>query len=297
MGGKGSGRKKDPTSEARHQEWRDYKAQGHTNKEVAEHFGTSEEYAKQICRGVAPQGFGTWTARETVEKYAAETVRLKTPGLEYVGEYTNSDGKCKVRCKACGSVFYRSFVSIRQGTATCDACKQAEQNKRDRERAEAKAAKIIAQEQKREKRREEKRLEKERRDAEREAKRHPCVVCGTSTTNKYTCSKACSLRRNNQLKEIRRRAKLVEAMVDRDITLEKLYERDGGRCYICGGQCDWKAREFRGETIIAKNNYPSIDHIKPLAHGGTHSWDNVALAHRICNSLKRDDDPLGSIFS
>ena len=288
----------------RNSEMREFKAQGHTNKEVAERFGVSEETAKDVCAGIAPQvGKGSHeklkfeNRYDELEELAKETIRLKTPWLEYVGEYSGSDGKCKVRCRTCGSVFYRSFVSIRHGTASCDACKQAEQNNRDRERAEAKAAKIIAQEQKREKRREEKRLEKERRDTEREARRHPCVICGTPTTNKYTCSKACSLRRGNQLKEIRRRAKLAEAMVDRDITLERLYERDDGRCHICGGQCDWSAREIRSDCIVALNEYPSIDHVVPLAKGGAHSWENVALAHRICNSLKGDHNPAGGLLS
>ena len=39
-------------------------------------------------------------------------------------------------------------------------------------------------------------------------------------------------------------------------------------------------------VIICGNNYPSIEHIKPAALGGSHTWDNVKLAHRRCNSLK-----------
>lgn len=34
--------------------------------------------------------------------------------------------------------------------------------------------------------------------------------------------------------------------------------------------------------------YPSIDHIIPVSHGGTHTWDNVELAHRYCNGVKSD---------
>lgn len=29
----------------------------------------------------------------------------------------------------------------------------------------------------------------------------------------------------------------------------------------------------------------------PLAKGGTHSWGNVRVAHRICNSIKNDAMP------
>jgi 5-methylcytosine-specific restriction endonuclease McrA len=31
---------------------------------------------------------------------------------------------------------------------------------------------------------------------------------------------------------------------------------------------------------------PTIDHIIPMAKGGGHIWDNVQVAHAICNSTK-----------
>ena len=75
---------------------------------------------------------------------------------------------------------------------------------------------------------------------------------------------------------------------DNDITLEKLYNRDGGICSLCGGQCDYNDYIFKGIAFIAGNHYPSIDHIKPLSKGGSHTWDNVQLAHKQCNSIKSD---------
>lgn len=44
-----------------------------------------------------------------------------------------------------------------------------------------------------------------------------------------------------------------------------------------------------GDTFIAGNMYPSIDHVRPLSRGGLHEWGNVKLAHRICNSIKKDN--------
>ena len=79
-------------------------------------------------------------------------------------------------------------------------------------------------------------------------------------------------------------------MVDPDITIQKLYRRDNGICYLCGGLCDWNDKEIRENTIVCGNQYPSIDHVMPLSKGGLHSWDNVRLAHRICNSLKSDGE-------
>jgi len=36
--------------------------------------------------------------------------------------------------------------------------------------------------------------------------------------------------------------------------------------------------------------YPTVDYIKPVSNGGTHSWDNVQLAHMGCNMVKSNKD-------
>ena len=73
---------------------------------------------------------------------------------------------------------------------------------------------------------------------------------------------------------------------DPDITLEELYNRAGGTCALCGRSCDYNDYVFRGSVFIAGNEYPSIDHIRPLSRGGSHTWANVQLVHRRCNSIK-----------
>lgn len=70
------------------------------------------------------------------------------------------------------------------------------------------------------------------------------------------------------------------------ITVEALYEASKGICKICGGICDLNDYRYVGDTFVAGDNYPSIDHIIPLSKGGSHTWANVQLAHRICNSHK-----------
>lgn len=75
---------------------------------------------------------------------------------------------------------------------------------------------------------------------------------------------------------------------DLKYTKEERTERDNGVCWLCGKTCDWSNYEIVDGTFIAGNQYPSIDHVIPLAKGGTHTWDNVKLAHRICNSIKSD---------
>lgn len=78
--------------------------------------------------------------------------------------------------------------------------------------------------------------------------------------------------------------------IEWNISLEKLIQRDEGICKICGRQVDTEDYYYTDEGyFIAGDNYPSIDHIIPLAKGGTHTWDNIQLAHRHCNSIKSDN--------
>jgi HNH endonuclease len=59
-----------------------------------------------------------------------------------------------------------------------------------------------------------------------------------------------------------------------------VFEEAGWRCYICG--CD-TPRELRGKM---KANSPELDHIIPLARGGSHTRENAACACRRCNTRK-----------
>ena len=71
------------------------------------------------------------------------------------------------------------------------------------------------------------------------------------------------------------------------IKLKSLVERDGGICYLCGREIDWN--DFTTDSagnFICGSSYPTVEHLKPLARGGTHTWDNVRLAHHLCNSIK-----------
>ncbi|RQM94427.1 hypothetical protein COR53_07845 [Staphylococcus pettenkoferi] len=67
---------------------------------------------------------------------------------------------------------------------------------------------------------------------------------------------------------------------DADIDIYKLIERDGGRCYLCGD-----------DVLFSYNfnhpKYPTIEHVVPISKGGTHSWDNVMVACRDCNTRKK----------
>ncbi len=72
----------------------------------------------------------------------------------------------------------------------------------------------------------------------------------------------------------KRRACVRTGKIDAGITMSKVYTRDKGICMICKEVCP------RGDA--------SLDHIVPLSKGGSHTWDNVQLAHFNCNSRKKD---------
>lgn len=74
---------------------------------------------------------------------------------------------------------------------------------------------------------------------------------------------------------------------DNSITLARLIKRDNGICQLCGEKVDINDYFYNNNNYrISGKLHPSIDHIKPLAKGGEHTWDNVQLAHLYCNSTK-----------
>ena len=282
--------------EKRHNAWREYKSQGHTMQEVADKFGISIATAQQVCKGIAPQQatLKVYRNQYTSGKYDREAnairyINERTPWFEYAGNYTGVDGFVDLKCKTCGSVITKSFVSVRHGHARCDVCRQKEIDAY-REKKKAERAKQAEEERQNRPTRKYKRLF----EADIKQLEFPtCECCGNifiprKQGTKY-CSELCMKRIANASHKDRRIKKLKHIVIDKDITLEKLYNRDDGVCYICGQQCDWNDYEVRDDgTFIAFDNYPSIDHIEPISKGGLHSWDNVRLACRKCNYLKRD---------
>ena len=72
------------------------------------------------------------------------------------------------------------------------------------------------------------------------------------------------------------------ARYDSKVTLKRLLKKQNGICQLCGRPVDVSDRV----GLRTGNNYPTVDHIVPISLGGSHTWDNVQLAHMICNSIK-----------
>ena len=78
----------------------------------------------------------------------------------------------------------------------------------------------------------------------------------------------------------RREARKFLKEHDEGITWKAVAKRNGSmKCEICGGECDPNDRRWGCSGPL----YPSVDHITRLVDGGTHTWDNVRLAHCNCN--------------
>ncbi|MEU6829937.1 HNH endonuclease [Nocardia beijingensis] len=65
------------------------------------------------------------------------------------------------------------------------------------------------------------------------------------------------------------------------LSADDLRIRDGDLCSICGLEVPENLPDRH--PLVAQ-----VDHIVPIARGGTHDPDNLALAHKTCNIAKRD---------
>lgn len=58
-----------------------------------------------------------------------------------------------------------------------------------------------------------------------------------------------------------------------------IFARDGGHCWICD-----EAINFG--LPIDHDEAATLDHFVPRRFGGPNAWDNLRLAHRICNEAR-----------
>lgn len=114
-----------------------------------------------------------------------------------------------------------------------------------------------------------------------------CRECGTTfimdrkrchSLHYAFCAVRCQRRYHKALRSYRQRADLTSSEHVGRLTI---YERDHWRCGLCGHKA---RRDVSWNHPLA----PTLDHIIPLARGGTHESRNVHCAHRQCNAAKSD---------
>ena len=222
--------------------------------------------------------------RFTSEEGFVARINAKSSRFEYISGDVK-DSFVYIMCKDCLGVVRRSKESLkpsRNKALYCPYCQEtlngmvakAEQGRKDeRIKAIEEAHRIKAKMKK-----------------EDELRRHfICARCGSPFIGRNSrgvyCSELCARRAHDSRAEHTRRLK-IKTKAD-TITLSLLQKRDKNICWICKKNVDASDFVVRDDGVfIAGNNYPSIDHVIALANGGTHTWNNVRLAHRICNTRK-----------
>jgi 5-methylcytosine-specific restriction endonuclease McrA len=125
-----------------------------------------------------------------------------------------------------------------------------------------------------------------------------CTQC-SATFTKFASVRLCDECRDHnraaQAKWMRIKRKHRMTGGDSDISPARLYERDQRMCSLCHRVTDhprvWKQWRSSNKWMP---NAPTVDHIIPLAKGGTHTWENVQLAHWSCNGDKSDSIVTGA---
>ena len=134
----------------------------------------------------------------------------------------------------------------------------------------------------------------------------PCSGCGMKTLGLGNYSRKCdpckaeTVRRNREIyrasesfKASRRAGKAMRRAAERGVDADridplKVFDRDGWKCHLCG--CP-TPKSLRGTY---EDKAPELDHVIPLAAGGTHTWGNVKCSCRSCNGAK-GATPIGQL--
>lgn len=221
------------------------------------------------------------------DEYIKSFIDINYSSFEYVGGYTGCDGKLILRCKDCGYEFEYTSQILRPSRKYNIQCKECNIRSKESELLQKKLDKenkhIIKQ----------KKILIEKFEKQQRLNNRVCNECGqvynAEHINQKYCSIKCARRHENRMKEITRRKHIrLNGKVNWDISLDKLIKRDNNTCHICGGRCNYNDYEAIGDNFIVGKDYPSIDHVIPVSKGGTHTWDNIKLAHHYCNTIKNN---------
>lgn len=238
-----------------------------------------------------------WEKQETIRRdqirkthtwaWVSEYISEKSEGrLEYVSGYSNMDSYVMVKCLHCGEVFRKSMGSFRSGRPLCHICHYdpvVEQRKKEREAQKQKEKEL-------------RRIEKETQllvqfGRGRQTSFNLCG-CGAIISNKATRCEDCRRAWKNKQRPSDEKWNQIRKNTD---ALRRIYDRDGGICYICGLPCNYDDFYYKNGAFCIGAKYPTIDHVIPRSKGGQNTFDNFKLAHMICNSLKGDSYDEGKL--
>ena len=265
-------------TKAEAEKMREMAESGMTDAEIAVKFGVCKSTVRARIKRTGMVRGNDRKHAQFVERIADEADGLN---MTIIGE--PSRRSIVVMCNECGTVRDIEGVSL----TPCPECRR-------REIAERNEVRRIEREKRRAERMTNAKLVQMRRLVTLLTPR-TCPRCGKvfhSTNPRVVyCTEECS-KREWSSGSIRKRIRKYGGVYQQGITLGKLVARDGLTCYICGKTCDWNDRRWGN----LGPDYPTIDHVVPLAKGGGHKWENVRVACARCNSDKRDID-LGRVLA
>lgn len=118
-----------------------------------------------------------------------------------------------------------------------------------------------------------------------------CATCGDMFAPRnvahVNCSPGCTAKARRMRENYRGHKRRVWSQLTRTDLIDpvEIYERDNWKCNICGDQID-KTLKYPDMDSV------SLDHVRPLSWGGTHTSENLAASHLRCNLSKRDTGPI-----
>ena len=257
-------------------EIRDLRSKGYGYKTIAVFIGETRDTVRNYCREIGLGGkLSTRQQVSQSEEEVKKKIKQQNPTFEYISGYINSTSKIRLKCRICGSEIERSYQDAKYYKINCTEC--TEMSKKF-QRIVSRSLRILRN------------AEKRKQKPEVLIK---CEICGkifARGNRKKYCSEECSKKAMNRKHDKRISA---DKIVDKDISLQSLYNRESGICYLCGMKCNWEDYIISNGATICGDWYPSIDHVIPISKGGEHSWKNIRLAHRKCNYIKSDNTPPG----
>lgn len=205
--------------------------------------------------------------------------QIEAAGYEYLGGYAGTNSFVAVKYPQCGHIGKTSCQVLRKTgkIQPCAICareqRQRMADEKERQKAEAKEAARIE------------RQAKETAAQEKKAARvNVCLTCGAEFHpehgGRHYCSDDCRRKAGNRRREARKRGQR------RTIQLEQVFQKEKGRCYLCGESCDFEDYQIIDGAFVVGPNYPTVEHVIPMCQGGDDSWENVRLACHRCNSIK-----------
>lgn len=266
-------------------------------KEIADIIGSTKQEVRGYCNRNNLTGFRAndyHGNQEDREKDFKELFERLYNDYEYHSGFINRDSMFKCKCKKCGHIQERMAYYVQPSKAdyniVCEGCNYIKKSKQSLVDILLKRHNRLVREQNLYA------VQEYKAQRLKQLKDRECKECGViytaSQSNQVYCTRRCSDRHENRVKDINRRSKLKDnGNIQWDISLSKLIKRDNNVCYICNGKCNKKdyTRNKQGYFIVGKD-YPSIDHVTPVSKGGTHTWDNIKLAHHYCNTIKNDKE-------